>query len=1173
MPKKLRRLLRRLARMQTQLLAAGLGVSLTAFGLQVAEAATITVTSNADSGVGSLREAVGTAASGDTITFNAPMTIALTSGQLTISKKVLTIDGDLDNNSTPDVTIDGANNIVDGTRRRLFFVEERSSQLVGNTYVPIPVALTVDSLRMHNGAALGTEGHNLGGAIFNGSNSSLTVTNSILAGNKANVGGGAIFSQFASLTVKNSLFTGNVAGSSGGGAILVSFGNGATVANSTFSGNSAGTFGNGVNRGGVIYSTAPITLRNALIWNNVERSEIGSNVQVSRGVALGTTGQFICNINLIQGETEGNCGIEGRFADFQRFPIDPTKTNYPKFVTPSTITPVLEASGWSTVPSTAGNFRLMVGSPAIDVGEEVDASLEKDLAGNSRTRDGKVDVGAYEFFPTPVLTLTRSIPGVEEGGSIPFTLTRSSTPPPPTPLVVTLNLIPSPTLTPDDYTLSGLDGNAQTGNAVTATIPANESTVIITFTALDDDLPEAAETLNLVLVDGDDYDVIVDPINSEARILTSDISTSELQVTNLDDSGTGSLRAAITAANALTSNDVIAFATGVNGTIAPTTELPAIANSGTLTIQGNGTMNTVLSGSDQRRLFTVNSGATLTLDRLTVQNGRASNSGGAIRNQGNVFITHSRIAQNRSDGKGGAIYNANQSRLVIQDSIFVDNSVTGASCGGAIYSTINAPITILNSVFTGNFTTLFGVGNGGAINTRSRLTATNSLFAGNIGGMRGGAIYNTYNTEGMVPPTRITNSTFSGNRVTDSSGQGSAVYTSRFIDLINNVMWNNRSRDNAVAPSLGFFVDNTVRVRRSHSLIQGLGIEAANSSDDVSDGGNLDGTDANNDPRFVTPFDPNNADKSNGNFRLQTESPAADRGLNSALDEATVSRDLNGDGDALDSLIIGGLDLAGSPRLQNAILDLGAYEIPPIVSLLSSSNVGNEHQQSQITLTATASFPVSGDQTLALTTAGTATPPGTGQDYTLSAMNLTILSGETKAMAILTVVQDSENEDETGGVVTTPDKETATIGIDANSLPTGLQLGPPNQVDIAITDYPPDSTVLNLSATPASPTSVSDSGADPLSRTVNLTIKTTKSAPFFRNFVLFGTGTAAYWSDYTLGKVLVTIPANVTTVNTTFTARQKLGNQGNRAANLELRNPRGEMIIGPNKTVIITITD
>ena len=73
--------------------------------------ATITVTNLNDSGAGSLRDALGNASSGDAITFAPNLaggTLILTSGELDITK-TLTINGDLDGNGSPDITISGNN--------------------------------------------------------------------------------------------------------------------------------------------------------------------------------------------------------------------------------------------------------------------------------------------------------------------------------------------------------------------------------------------------------------------------------------------------------------------------------------------------------------------------------------------------------------------------------------------------------------------------------------------------------------------------------------------------------------------------------------------------------------------------------------------------------------------------------------------------------------------------------------------------------------------------------------------------------------------------------------------------------------------------------------------------------------------------------------------------------
>ena len=60
-------------------------VAATSLG-HAARAATLMVTSLADSGAGSLREQIANAANGDTINFQVTGTITLTSGQLVVSK-------------------------------------------------------------------------------------------------------------------------------------------------------------------------------------------------------------------------------------------------------------------------------------------------------------------------------------------------------------------------------------------------------------------------------------------------------------------------------------------------------------------------------------------------------------------------------------------------------------------------------------------------------------------------------------------------------------------------------------------------------------------------------------------------------------------------------------------------------------------------------------------------------------------------------------------------------------------------------------------------------------------------------------------------------------------------------------------------------------------------------
>jgi hypothetical protein len=121
------------------------------------------------------------AVSGDTITFDTKnSTITLTGGEYALTKN-LTIDGDLDNDSNPDITFN-ANHTG-----RIFNISS------GKT-------VTLDGLILKNGLAVGNGGSanvapaaagtaGLGGAIYNAG--TLTIKDSSITGNKASGGGGA----------------------------------------------------------------------------------------------------------------------------------------------------------------------------------------------------------------------------------------------------------------------------------------------------------------------------------------------------------------------------------------------------------------------------------------------------------------------------------------------------------------------------------------------------------------------------------------------------------------------------------------------------------------------------------------------------------------------------------------------------------------------------------------------------------------------------------------------------------------------------------------------------------------------------------------------------------------------------------------------------------------------
>ncbi|MEI2582916.1 hypothetical protein [Scytonema sp. PRP1] len=197
--------------------------------------ATITVSSTADNGAGSLRDAIAQAKSGDTIQFGsnlAKQTITLTSGQLTVNKD-LTIDGA----GASGLTISGNN------ASRIFDVPQG-----GSTF-------TLRNLTLANGKASGDWENGAGGAIRTVSSDKLTtlnVENSKFVNNSASgAGGGAIWGGFNTAnTITGSVFEGNdsTAGRSerGGGAIAVNTNSTLTVKNSDFT-NNKGTNGGAIN--------------------------------------------------------------------------------------------------------------------------------------------------------------------------------------------------------------------------------------------------------------------------------------------------------------------------------------------------------------------------------------------------------------------------------------------------------------------------------------------------------------------------------------------------------------------------------------------------------------------------------------------------------------------------------------------------------------------------------------------------------------------------------------------------------------------------------------------------------------------------------------------------------------------------------------------------------------
>ncbi len=246
---------------------------------------------------------------------------------------------------------------------------------------------------------------------------------------------------------------------------------------------------------------------------------------------------------------------------------------------------------------------------------------------------------------------------------------------------------------------------------------------------------------------------------------------STFTVGNLADSGTGSLRAAITAANTNPGADVIAFAHGLRGTVALTSGELGITDD--LRIDGPGAGRLAVSGSDISRVFRIGSGVAASIDDLTVTHGHGLLRGGGILNAGTLTLSHAVVSDNvvvglpgatqASDAMGGGILN--NGTLTVRDTTFAHNRSVGGdgivgspgstALGGAIMSvgtpTVPATATVSYSTFLDNEAVGGAIGAGpfsrsglgGAImNAAGTTTVSHSYFNGNraVGGAGGGFV-------------------------------------------------------------------------------------------------------------------------------------------------------------------------------------------------------------------------------------------------------------------------------------------------------------------------------------------------------------------------------------------------------------------------------------------------
>ncbi|MEM6428934.1 MAG: choice-of-anchor Q domain-containing protein [Deinococcota bacterium] len=427
------------------------------------------VTNLDDAGPGSLRDVMAAAADGATITFQAGLSGTInTASTLTIALNNLTIDATgatiaVDGQGTHGVfnhtgndtltlinmTVQNGNNVggfgggIFGNRN----VTLINSTVSGNTAgingggIYSTRATTLTNSTVTNNRAPGVSGN--GGGVYSGRE--LTLTNSTVSGNTAGNDGGGIFSA-RTTTLTNSMVTNNTAVDGGG----IYSSRELTLTNSTVSGNSAGDDGGG------IYGARNVTLTDSVVVNNTAVDIGGGIAKIGNGPVTITNSLIAGNraggngggvrafraIIVNNGTITGNRGGDGgglysvnnattlnnslvlgndapanpqiRFAaglnvNNSAYGFGVGESSGDSFVGLTVADVFVNPEPAASAPTTAGDYRLVNGSPALNSGDDSLVIGTTDLDGNDRIQGPAVDIGAYESAFRPVINPNQDI--------------------------------------------------------------------------------------------------------------------------------------------------------------------------------------------------------------------------------------------------------------------------------------------------------------------------------------------------------------------------------------------------------------------------------------------------------------------------------------------------------------------------------------------------------------------------------------------------------------------------------------------------------------------------------------------------------------------------------------------------------------------------------------------
>ena len=286
---------------------------------------------------------------------------------------------------------------------------------------------------------------------------------------------------------------------------------------------------------------------------------------------------------------------------------------------------------------------------------------------------------------------------------------------------------------------------------------------------------------------------------------TMTAAAATIVVTNANDSGDGSLRAALAAAGVgdLITFDKNAFPVTAETVIALNTALPDITKNN-ITVQGHlqtganagkpavSIMRSALAGTPDFRILTVNAGVGtgVNLFGLKISNGKTSGAGGGVFSQGYVTAENCVFTANSITGNGGGMFA--QTAILAENCTFTNNTATNSGGGAYASSSSGNKTTFENCTFTNNT----AIENGGGLSSFQTTELTDSRFANNTAVRNGGGAYVGDWGNGLIAES----CTFTLNT---AGYYGGGVYSARTAQLTDTTC-----TDNEAANGGGIYVGN-----------------------------------------------------------------------------------------------------------------------------------------------------------------------------------------------------------------------------------------------------------------------------------------------------------------------------------------------------------------------------